>query len=153
MIIDELLREEFIDLNLNVSSKQQFFESVATSLLEKKCIEDTKLFIEDLYVREEIESTNLIDKIAIPHSKTEVIKKSSISLYRFKEEIDWEDNKDNVKVAFVIAVSPHQKNITHLEAIAALATLLMEEDFVSLLLTSTSKKEIINYIKSEIGGE
>lgn len=152
MILDELMSFDLINLDLNVATKDEFFQFVASELDAKKFIENKLLFIQDLYKREEVESTNLIDQIAIPHSKSDTIMKSSISLYRFHNKVNWEDQKEHVKVAFVLAVSPHEQNVTHLEAIAALASQLMEEEFVELLLQSNDKKDILNYIKEEIGG-
>lgn len=152
MILDELMSIELIDFEVDVHTKKDVFDYIGSVLKEKEYIKDKAIFIADLYKREAMDSTNLIDHIAIPHSKSETIIKSSISLLRFKEEVDWEDGKDTVKVVFVIAVSPHEENITHLEAIASLATMLMEEDFVDILLKSNDKQEILNYIKQEIGG-
>ena len=89
--------------------------------------------------------------VAIPHSKSSAIKKTSVALARLDNEIQWEDFGEPVKIIFMLAVSPTDKGIEHLEIISKIAELLIDEKFLSMLYKTRNADKLLRRINKLIG--
>jgi len=152
MKLDLLFTNEFIHLDVPLKTKKQIIEFSADILEKNNRMKNKQLFIDDVYKREAIGPTNMGFGVAIPHSKSEAVSIPTIIFMRLKDSIPWEGNETPVNLVFLLAVPEQSVGITHLEVIAELAGLLMEEDFIELLNETLDTKEIITYLKKEIGG-
>lgn len=152
MKLENIMNVNLIDLNLDASTKLEAITKIGETLLQYHRILNLEKFIEDVYQRETIESTNLVFGIAIPHCNSNNNNKSSVSLVRMVNSVDWEDGKENVKIIFLLSVAPNQEGVSHLEVIAGIATLLIEDDFNELILNTNNKESILQYISNELGG-
>jgi len=153
MDLRELMNENIINLNLKAKSKRKAINKIAKMLSKDNRINSLREFIADVYKREAMESTNMGIGVAIPHSKTIGIKKSSVALVRLNKEISWEDGGEPVKTIFLLAVSPEDKGVEHLEVISKIATLLIDDDFISLLNGTDDSKELLDRMDELVGGE
>ncbi|MDA3847442.1 MAG: fructose PTS transporter subunit IIA [Vallitaleaceae bacterium] len=148
MTLQQIMASENIILDMEVTDKNQALNKLATALDKSGRLHSLKGFMVDVKKRESIESTNMEMGVAIPHSKCEAIAVSSVAMARLKEPIDWEDGGSLVKYVFLLAVSPEDDGITHLEVISKIAELLIEESFLSLLSTAIDGMTIITYIQN-----
>ena len=152
MKLDSLFTNEFIHLDVILTTKKQIIEYTADILEKNNRMNNRRLFIDDVYEREAIGPTNMGFGVAIPHSKSEAVTSPTIIFLRLKDSIPWEGNETPVRLIFLLAVPQKSEGITHLEVIAELAGLLMEEEFIELLNETLDANEIITYLKKEIGG-
>lgn len=150
MKLSELMSVNIVDLNMDVKTKKRAIRKIAKMLDDDDRINCKHGFIKDVYKREEMESTNMGVGIAIPHSKADAIKKSSVALARLKNAISWEDGGEKVKIIFLLAVSPNDEGVAHLEVISKVATLLMEDDFLDFLNNTDDAQKLIDEISRRI---
>jgi len=109
-------------------------------------------FIGDVFRREDIETTNMDMGVAIPHSQASAIEVTSIVLARLDEEINWEDYGEPVKIIFLLAVSPNDKGVEHLEVISRIAELLIDQKFIKFLRSTKNPKKLLRQMNKLIGG-
>ena len=151
MNILNMITTGIINLNLEASNKIDAIKKIAILLDKENRLKDFDKFIEDVLKREAIESTNMEIGVAIPHSNSPYIKQSSIAIGRMKEPIDWEDGEAPVRTIFLFAVSSEEEGITHLDVIAKTAVILIDDDFIDFLQTTTSSMDLIEKINDLIG--
>ena len=148
-----MINTDIINLNLEANNKIDAIKEIAIMLDKKNRLNDFNKFIEDVLKREAIESTNMDIGVAIPHSNTPYIKQTSIGIGRMKDPIDWEDGGDPVRTIFLFAVSSEEEGITHLDIIAKTAVILIDDDFIAFLQTTTSSKDLLEKINELIGDQ
>ncbi|MBI9043138.1 MAG: PTS sugar transporter subunit IIA [Anaerolineaceae bacterium] len=154
MQFNELLSKKTINLNLESTSKSEAITELVNLLNENGRVNDKASFLNDVLARENIESTDMGIGIAIPHGKSEAMKKTSIAIGRLTRPIYWnEEKQDEVPIyaIFLLAVSPNDKGVTHLELISKIASLLIEDDFIETLKTEQNESRLLNTIRSRIG--
>ena len=146
MKITDLLDEKSIKLNTSAHNKQDVLDQVINLIDKTGNITDKEKFKEIVMKREEQGTTGIGEEIAIPHGKTNVVKKASLSAMVIPDGVDFDslDNK-KVKLIFLIAAPETNDNI-HLDVLSRLSTLLMDEEFREKLKLSKTPDEFIKYI-------
>lgn len=146
MKITDLLDEKSIKLNASAHNKQDVLDQVINLIDKTGNITDKEKFKEIVMKREEQGTTGIGEEIAIPHGKTNVVKKASLSAMVIPDGVDFDslDNK-KVKLIFLIA-APETNNNIHLDVLSRLSTLLMDEEFREKLKLSKTPDEFIKYI-------
>ena len=135
MKISDVLKKEQIVFNLDTNTKEETIKKLSSiSVLE----------------REEHSTTGIGNGIAIPHGKSDAVKKSSIIFAKTKHKIEWDalDEKP-VDSIFLLAISNIDKDSNHLVLLSKLATKLMDDDNVDALKLANSEQEIINIFSEE----
>ena len=106
-------------------------------------ISDSGAFIDNVLEREKISSTYTGIGVAIPHGKGGFVLRSSIAICRFEEGLIWDSTP--VKAVFLLAVDDDEAGLAHLELIAKVSTMLMDE-FLNLLFTAGKEIDLYNEI-------
>lgn len=147
MNLCDLTNKELIKTDINCTDKKEAIKELAKLLHDKGIINSLDRFIADVYEREEEYSTGFGEGVAVPHAKSDTVKKSAIAVGKCKG-IEWNaiDNKP-VKVIILIAVPKSKASEEHLIIISKLAEMLMDDDFVNNLLNSYDKEDIYNLLK------
>ncbi len=152
MKFNKIMDEKIVDLDMEAQTKDEALKKMAQMLYNDGRIFTLDRFVQDVYERESLETTNMDIGVAIPHSKSDDIKKTSVALVRLKKEISWEDFGEPVKVIFLLAVSPNDDGVEHLELIAKIAELLIDERFVDKLYKTRNTRRLLKRINRMIGG-
>ncbi len=148
MSLKEILNENIIDLDLKGSTKDAILRELSRKLLEEKYISNIEEFIKDIYVREAEGVTGMGNHIAIPHGKSDSVKKIGIAIGRSNHYVEWESYDDEpVNLFFLFCVSNDNdfaKN--HMMLLAELASKLGNDERVSKLQCVKTKDELINIL-------
>ncbi|MGG7076386.1 PTS fructose transporter subunit IIABC [Clostridium sardiniense] len=146
MRITDLLKEQGIELNAKVSNKAEAIDKLVDLMDKAGNLSNKEEYKEAVLKREELSTTGIGDGIAIPHGKSKAVKKAGLSSIVVKDGLDFDalDGQD-VKLFFMIA-APEEANNLHLEVLARLSTILMDEEFRNKLINASSKKEFLKLI-------
>jgi 2-O-A-mannosyl-D-glycerate-specific PTS system IIC component len=153
MKLSKLLITQNIDLDVNLNKKEDVLAYMAKLLFLSKRISDIDEFYKDLIKRENEESTNMDIGVAIPHSHSQTVKKSTVSIVKLRKPIKWDDHGEEVQYIFMLAASAQDKDVSHLELISKIAELLIDDEFIAFLDTNKEPQLLINKIEEMIGGE
>lgn len=156
MRITELLSKKAIDLNVSVKSKADVIDYM-TRLQEKAGnLNDREEYKKGVLAREAEGTTGIGEGIAIPHSRGPAVKKAGLAAVVIKDGVEYESMDDEpVYLAFMIAAPEGGGNV-HLEALARLSTMLMDEDFKNALIHAKSVDafmQIIDDKENELDGK
>lgn len=156
MRITELLSKKAIDLNVRAKSKAEVIDYM-TRLQEKAGnLNDRESYKQGVLAREAEGTTGIGEGIAIPHSRGPAVKKAGLAAIVLKDGVDYESMDDEpVYLAFMIAAPEGGGNV-HLEALARLSTMLMDETFKDALIQAKSVDEFMQMIddkENELDGK
>nr|WP_319217685.1 fructose-specific PTS transporter subunit EIIC [uncultured Trichococcus sp.] len=146
MRIRELLSVSGIDLNVDVLTKEDAIDHLVDLMDKSGKLSDRKLFKEKVLSRETQFTTGIGDGIAIPHAKTTAVKEAGLAAMVVKNGVDFDslDGKP-AYLFFMIAASENENNL-HLDALARLSAMLMDEVFRKRLMQAETKKEFLTLI-------
>lgn len=145
----EVLDVDLIDLEMDVSSKDEAIRALAGMLDKKGNINDLDGFIDAVYERESIGETGMGNAIAIPHGLTNCVSKASVAIGKTKAPIEWESLDDQpVRLVFLLAMPNDNLQNTHLCMLAQLAAVLAYKEHIDSLMDCKTKEEFFNLFKS-----
>ncbi|MGX7265040.1 PTS sugar transporter subunit IIA [Enterococcus crotali] len=144
-----MIKEDMILLQ----SKFQRRDDVLRALVQKAgktgLISDKELFLKAVLNREDEMSTAIGYQIAIPHGKSEVVKRPFIGFLQTEEEFIWaEGHEERVKLIFLIGVPAENENNIHLKFISQLSKKLLDDEFRKQLVIEKDQKNIFKLLRS-----
>ena len=146
MRIIDLLKKEGIELNSKVNSKEEALNKLVDLMDKEGNLSDKEVYKEAVLKREELSTTGIGDGIAIPHGKSKAVKKAGLSSIVVKDGIDFDSLDGQVAKLFFMIAAPEEANNLHLDVLARLSTILMDEDFRNKLINANSKEEYLKLI-------
>ncbi|NOW03388.1 PTS fructose transporter subunit IIABC [Clostridium beijerinckii] len=146
MRIVDLLHKQGINLNFNPNTKEQCINELVDLMDKTGNLNNKEEYKKAILAREELSTTGIGDGIAIPHGKTSAVKKASLAAAICKKGVDY-DSLDGqpAHLFFMIAVPDNNDNL-HLEVLARLSTILMDESFRTSLINCSDKEEFLRLI-------
>lgn len=123
-------KKDLVIVNEKLKTKDECLEFFAKTLKDKGYGKSSETILLKALEREGQFSTGIGEHIAIPHIRDDVMKKPVI-LFAKVNDIDWGsvDNK-KVKYIFFICMNKQEGENSHMNIIASLSKLFLNEDFV-----------------------
>ena len=129
-------------IDLKASTKMEAIDEMIEKLKTEGIISDADEFKKLILAREEKSSTGLGEGIAMPHAKTSVVVKPSVLFARSHKGLDYDSlDGEPVHIFFMIAASEGAHDL-HIETLAKLTKMLLNDDFTKGLLTCNNSDEI-----------
>lgn len=149
MKITELLDINSIDLNPQISNKEEAIDHLVNLLDQSGKLNDKEIYKESVLNREKQSTTGIGDGVAIPHGQSEGVETAGLSAMVVKEGLDFKSLDGQPTYLFFMIGAPKDSEGAHLQALAQLSTLLMEEDFRNALINASSKEEFLQLIDAK----
>ncbi|AZK47614.1 PTS sugar transporter subunit IIA [Paenibacillus lentus] len=147
MKIIELMNEEAILMPLNAANKENCIHAMIDALAESGAVTDKTAYLEAVMNREQMSSTGIGFRVAIPHGKSAGVTAPALAFAQLTEPLDWESiDGQPVSIVFMIAVPEQSQGNEHLQILVALSRKLMDDEFRNQLLAVRERKELIELL-------
>ena len=143
MRITELLTKDTIAMDLASSNKDGVIDELVNQLNQAGILNDVEAYKEAIHNRESQSTTGIGEGIAIPHAKVAAVDKPAIAFGKSKAGVDYQSLDMQPAHLFFMIEGGAQ---THLDALAKLSGILMDDQVRQALLDATSPEEILNII-------
>ena len=142
MKITELLDLKGIELGVSVDSKEEAINKLVDLMCATGKISDKDAYKEGILAREALTSTGIGEGIAIPHAQVAAVKAPGLAAMTVPDGVDYESLDGQPAHLFFMIAAPADGGSTHLQALAKLSALLMDEGFrQDLFLSMIDMKE------------
>lgn len=146
MKIRELLAIESIELNGSAASKEEALDRMVALMAKSGKIGDVETYRQGVYAREEEGTTGIGEGIAIPHCKSDAVKRPGLAAMVVNDGVDF-DALDGGKVDLIFLIAaPNSKDNVHLDVLSKLSVLLMDENFTKGLRNARTMEEFLDVI-------
>ncbi|MEE0958049.1 MAG: fructose-specific PTS transporter subunit EIIC [Ruminococcus sp.] len=145
MRITDLLKKQGISLGVKVGSKAEAIDKLVA--LHQKCgnLKDVNAYKEGILAREKMGTTAIGMEVAIPHAKSEAVKAPALTAITVPGGVDYEaPDGQPCKLIFMIAATTDGD--VHLEVLARLMQMLMDESFTAQLKAAKTPDEFLKII-------
>ncbi|MBI5971763.1 PTS fructose transporter subunit IIABC [Staphylococcus caledonicus] len=146
MRITELLTKDTIAMDLSASDKNGVIDELVNQLDKAGKLSDIAQFKEAIHNRESQSTTGIGEGIAIPHAKVAAVKSPAIAFGKSKEGVDYQSLDGQPAHLFFMIAAPEGGAQTHLDALAKLSGILMDDKVRESLLHATSPEEVLQII-------
>lgn len=147
MKITDLLCLQGIDMNGEVANKEEAIDHLVDLMVGTGNISDKLAFKKGILAREAQSTTGIGEGIAIPHAQVAAVKKPGLAVMIVKDGVDYQSlDSQPARLFFMIAAPVDGGNI-HLETLARLSGMLMDND----RLIDDKENEIVK-VKEETDG-
>ncbi len=145
MRIVDLLDKRSITLNASPKTKSEAIDMLIELQVKGGKIADREKYKKGILAREEMSSTAVGEGIAIPHAKSDAVKAPSLAAMTVPDGVDYDSMDDEPSNILFMIAAPNDGDV-HLEVLARLMTILMDEDFRAKLLAAKDKDEFLKAI-------
>lgn len=142
MKIRDLLKPESIVINAPAKTKDEAISLLIDKHDEAGNLSDKQVYTEGILKRESESTTAIGEGIAIPHCKSDAVKKPGLAAMTVPEGIDY-GAPDGQPSNLVFMIAAPMDGDLHLDVLAKLMTLLMDLDLRKCLLEAGSGEEFL----------
>lgn len=143
-----LLSNECVIINPDWQSKEEVIKGMTDKLLVNERCRYPRKLENDLWDREDIFSTALGHGFAIPHTKSEHIEQSTISVAKLPKYIKW--GEEDVNLVIMLTLNKHSSGDQHMRIFSKLARKIMHESFREQLKNANNSEEVIRILTQEL---
>ena len=148
MQITDYLKKECVYLKVPGRDKSRVIRELAELLLTHHPEIDAQEAIKGLYEREEVLSTGIGNRVAIPHTRIDSCRDVCIALGVLQEEANF-DSLDKCPVRLVFLVLFPKKEVgLQLRTLAKLSRILLKGGLVEKLLQAQTPEDVIGEFES-----
>jgi fructose-specific phosphotransferase system IIA component len=149
--ISDVILPNTIDLDVTgVQNKDEIFQHMVKMLYRADVIGSEREFLKAIYEREALGPTYMGDLIAIPHGKSDTVKRTGIAFCRCNESFYYttkDGDGGDTSLVFMLAIPDQMSADDYIRILAKLARLLVYPDFISDLNRVKSYSHLIDAIK------
>ena len=147
--ISEYIKADTIDLNLKAKNKNAVIKELYGNLKKTNLIKDEEQGLNDILAREEMGSTGIGKRIALPHAKTKAVDELIVTFGISRNGIAYDSLDDENVNIFFMFLCPENKSQEYLKVLARISRLIREDRFIDNLLKAESNEQIIEIIRTE----
>lgn len=146
MKITDLLKIVSVDVDVSVKSKDEAIEHLVNLMDKQGNLKDKEIYKQGIYAREELSTTGIGEGIAIPHAQSEAVKAPGLAAMVVKDGVDYQSLDGNPAQLFFMIAVPKTGGNEHLQILAMLSQMLMDNEFKNALINAKDKDKFIKII-------
>ena len=148
MRITELFTAQSIALDEALQTQEQILSRLVELQATHGNITDKEAYKKALYAREAEGSTYVDNGITVPHAKTNVVTRPSLAALRLSTPVQY-NAEDDGTTDLLFAIAAPENGSLHVDMLARMMQMLMNEDFVEKLKTAKTPAEFLALIDAQ----
>ena len=149
MILTQILRVGCVKVPLESNEKISAITELIDLLDNEGLFRDRQTALDAVLTREQTRSTGIGSGIAIPHGKCKTVKELVMSIGIAKEPIDFSSVDGKPVRIILLLVSPVNQTGPHIQALAQISRLMLDENFKGKLENAETAEEVHELIRSK----
>jgi fructose-specific phosphotransferase system IIA component len=149
MILTQILQPACVKVPLTGKDKQAVIAELVDVLDANKLLIDKDDVLQSVMNREATRSTGIGSGIAIPHGKCKGVKELVMAIGISRQGIEFQSIDEKPVHIVVLLASPMDKTGPHIQALARISRLMLDENFRNKLRNASSPKELFDLISSK----
>lgn len=145
--MSELAPEVNVFVDCPASTVDEVLQFLSEKSVEVGAADDAQAVLDAFKRREAEGTTGMMGGFAIPHAKSDAIKKACVIVLKLANGVEWQ-SMDNAPITCAISllIPAAEKGTTHLEMLSKVAVLLMDEGFRTKLMACEDAAQISDTI-------
>lgn len=149
MILTQILEPECVRVPLQGKNKEAVITELVEALNASGSLQDKNSVLQAVMAREQVRSTGIGSGIAIPHGKCKGVRELVMAMGISHQGVDFQSIDEKPVYIVVLLASPIDKTGPHIQALARISRLMLDEDFKNKIQNSTSAEQLYELISSK----
>ncbi len=149
MILTQILQPTCIKVPLESRDKQSAIVELVDLLDSRGLLLDKQVALNAVLTREQTRSTGIGSGIAIPHGKCPAVEELVMAVGIAGEPIDFDSIDHNPVKVIIMLVSPADQTGPHIQALAKISRLMLDEEFRTKLQQAKSPDEAFELLSNK----
>ncbi len=146
MKLTDYITPQHVKIDLDGTSKGDVIEELVGILVDTNDATDADTIYDAVMKREGEGSTGLEKGVAIPHAKSDAVKRLSIVIGISREGIDFDSQDGKPAHLFFLMVAPTSESGPHVQAIAKIVKLIKFDKFRERLIKAKKPQDVVDMI-------
>jgi fructose-specific phosphotransferase system IIA component len=142
MILSQILQPSCVKVPLEAGDKRSAITELIDVLDANKLLSNKEVALQAVLTREQTRSTGIGSGIAIPHGKCNVVKELTIAVGIAGSPIDFGSVDGKPVSIIILLLSPLDQTGPHIQALAKISRLMLDETFRNNLQKAGSSEEV-----------
>ena len=152
MLLTKILRPACIKAPLDGKDKTAVIEELVNSLDTNGLLLDKTAVLDAVLMREKTRSTGIGSGIAVPHGKCKAVKELVMAIGIAHEPVDFQSVDGKPVTIVILLVSPADQTGPHIQALAQISRLMLDEKFKKQLESAGTAEEVYQLLNSKENG-
>ncbi len=149
MILTQILQPNCVKVPVENKDKEAVITELVDLLDANGLLLDRDIALEAVLARERTRSTGTGAGIAIPHGKCNAVKELVMAIGIAREPIEFESVDGKPVTILILLVSPADQTGPHIQALARISKLMLDEEFKQKLEKAASADEVYELLKNK----
>jgi len=149
MILTQILQPSCIKVPLEGKDKKSVLIELIDLLDANGLLLDKKVALDAVVAREQMRSTGIGSGIAIPHGKCTAVKKLVMAIGIAGKPIDFASVDSKPVTIIILLVSPTDQTGPHIQALAKISRLMLDEEFKRKLEEADSAEQLYELLSNK----
>jgi fructose-specific phosphotransferase system IIA component len=149
MILTQILQPNCVRVPVENKDKEAVITELVDLLDANKLLLDRDLALQAVLARERTRSTGTGAGIAIPHGKCNAVKELVMAIGIAHEPIEFESVDGKPVTILILLVSPADQTGPHIQALARISRLMLDEEFKQKLEKAASADEVYELLNNK----
>ncbi len=149
MILTQILQPACVKVPLQGKDKNAVITELVDLLDANGLLQDRNASLDAVFVREQTRSTGIGSGIAIPHGKCKGVRELVMAIGIAREPIDFESVDDKPVKIIILLVSPMDQTGPHIQALAQISRLMLDERFRQSLEKASSAEDVYDLLNNK----
>ncbi len=152
MTLTQILGRNCVKVPLEGTTKEAVITELVDMLDASGALSDRDAALQAVLTRERIRSTGTGNGIAIPHGKSDAVKQLVMAIGIAGQPIEFESIDGKPVTIIIMLISPVDQTGPHIQALAQISRLLLDEEFKQKLENAATAKEVHELLSSKENG-
>jgi len=149
MTLTQILQQTCIKVPLEGKDKKSVITELVDLLDGNGQLLDRDVVLEAVMMREQTRSTGIGSGIAVPHGKCKAVKELVIAIGITSDGIDFESVDGKPVTIVILLVSPADQTGPHIQALARISRLMLDEQFKTELSRASSAEQAYELVSKK----
>ena len=142
MILTQILQPNCVKVPVESKDKEAVINELVDMLNAQGVLSDRDVVLDAVLTRERTQSTGTGAGIAIPHGKCNAVKELVMAIGIAHEPIEFQSIDGKPVTILILLVSPANQTGPHIQALATISRLMLNEEFKTRLENTKSADDV-----------
>jgi fructose-specific phosphotransferase system IIA component len=149
MVLTQILHPDCVKVPVDSQEKEAVIIELVDLLDSRGLLPDRDVALEAVLTREQVQSTGTGAGIAIPHAKCNVVKELVMAIGIAREPIEFGSVDGKPVTILFLLISPANQTGPHIQALAGISRLMLNEEFRRRLENVGSAEEVYDLLSEQ----
>lgn len=149
MLLAQIIQPSCVRVPLEAKDKTSAITELISALDAEKLLINRDEALQAVFAREQTRSTGIGSGVAIPHGKCKAVKELVMAVGIARQSIDFNSVDGKPVSIIMLLLSPFDQTGPHIQALAKISRMMLDESFRSRLQNATSAQEVYELLSSK----